>query len=53
MKTKYIILKDGKRIESKPMTLLQLWQRTKNLPCGGRVKDLMELGYNLQAVRGE
>lgn len=52
MKTKYIIFKNGKRIQSKPMTLLELWKRTKNLPCGGRVQDLVELGYELKQVGG-
>lgn len=49
--TKYIIYRDGERVQLPAQTAKQIHQRVRNLPCGGRVFDLMQSGYKLEIVR--
>lgn len=49
MKQQFKLYRNGKYIMT--TTLPALYKRTKNLACGGRVKDMIEAGYILKEVK--
>ncbi len=44
---RFIIYRNNKRVQLKPMSLTEIFNRTKNL-CGGTVKNLIDAGYSLK-----